>query len=393
MTSTKAIQQYTVNCAAFAKELGFISRAREGKGTMPILSTVKLEPRDGYLHMTVTSLDTTAQSKIELIDAPLISSDPVAVCVDHRRLLSIVKGLSEAEARLTIESDSLMIQSGKRSKFNLSGWKASDFPDVENVEGLSVQLPSIAIAGMLAATQYSVSVEEDAKHMIHALELSVRSTGLQMTGTNGKICARAEVEVSLNAEFKVGLNRFLLGALADLSASSETIVCTLSERAVKFHDGSVEKPGIRSLSGRLLAGKPPAYDTIFDANAKPVCTFSRTEAYNAIGRVLNVSDDTEKGLKPINLSLTDGQIEITASARDVGDGNDGFAVENGLSGYKARYNGWQLCQALNACQAETVHMGDAGNACRFDAWWLLDATTKLKYTTLSAQLKTQAAKE
>jgi DNA polymerase III subunit beta len=391
MTSTKMIPQFDVNCAAFARELDFVASAAETKTTMPILATVKLDVRDGALHLTKTSLDTTAQSRIDL-EGDLILPEG-AICVDLKRLLTLIKGLSAAEAILTIEPDNLLVKSG-RSKFSLSGWKASDFPDVEKIEGQTVELPALAIAGLLSATCYSVSTEEDNRVLIHALEFRVGASGLTMTGTNGKMSARAEVETTLSGDFKVALSRFLFRALSAMTAGGEEkLTCTLGERAVKFQSGPIDNPGHRSLSGRLLAGSPLPFDSIFDPKPVKICTFSKTEASRALNRLMIVSDAAEQGSKPINLELSDGFIEINAETKDIGEGKDGFSAENVIPRYGARYNGWQLLQALNACQAETVHMGESNKACRFDAWWLLNEHLKLKYTTLSAPLRLSKGEE
>ena len=374
MKTQRAIQQFSVNRAAFERELSFVSMAGETKTTIPILSTVKLDAADGILKLTATNLDVTAQSQVE-IDA----SPSTAICVDLRRLLALVKNMGEGEILLSIEPDRLQLKSG-RSKFSLNGRNPDDFPNVEVVEGQSLELHTSALKAMLTTAARAVD-KEVSRFGTNALAFIVTKGRAVMIGCDQKMVVKAEVDLDIDVNIGVGLLRAFFPALSSLfSSPGSRTTCVVGERAVKFQNG------MRAVSGGLMATKLFDYDLFFNKKREPLCEFDRVDFQQALSRLLVMSDETEKGLKPMSLALTDGQIEIATEAKDAGAGNDGFAVTDYVSDYKCRSNAMNFRVLLDVCWSPRIRMSGNSDSSRFDAEWAISDSLNLRFAALSMHM-------
>ena len=375
----KTVPQFLVNRAAFARELDFVSMAGETKNTIPILATVKLDAGDGILKLTATSLDVTAQSQVPILDV----SGAGAICVDLRRLSGLVKNMSEGEVSLAIEPGKLQVKAG-RSKFSLAGWDVDKFPNVENVEGQLVALPTPALKAMIAATVRAVDVEVSKYGNTQVMELRVSGGRLLTTACNQQLALRSEVEIGPNynnPDFAVGLHRPFFPALASLLTNPDSAtVCVIGERAVKFENGP------RAVSGKLMSGNLPNYDLLFSRSKDVIGRFEKADFQQALRRLLIVSDDTEKGFKPLSVTVARDHVELTAEAKDVGTGNDGFAIESAIANFNCRSNAFNLRYALDACESSQLEMSRDKASVRFDATWLITESLTLRFTALCATL-------
>ena len=117
----------TIERAALLKALGHIHRIVERRNTIPILSNVLIEARDGKLELKATDLD---------LEATEIAPADVAQCRrDHSRGAYLPRHRAQApegaQVSLEIASDTgqLLLRSG-RSRFHLQSLPAADFPDL-----------------------------------------------------------------------------------------------------------------------------------------------------------------------------------------------------------------------------------------------------------------------
>jgi len=379
MPQAQTVPQFLVNRAAFARELDFVSMAGETKNTIPILATVKLDAGDGILKLTATNLDVTAQSQVPILDV----SGAGAICVDLRRLSGLVKNISEGEVSLAVEPGKLQVKAG-RSKFSLAGWEVDKFPNVENVEGQLVALPTAALKAMIAATVRAVDVEVSKFGNTQVMELRASGGRLLTTACNQQLALRTEVEIAPaynNPDFSVGLHRPFFPALASLSVNSDApTVCVIGERAVKFENGH------RAVSGKLMSGNLPQYDLLFNRKKDVIGKFEKVDFQQALRRLFVVSDDTEKGFKPLSVTVASDYVELTTEAKDVGTGNDGFAIESAIANFNCRSNAFNLRGALDACESSRLEMSRDAKSVRFDATWLVTESITLRFTALCATL-------
>jgi DNA polymerase III sliding clamp (beta) subunit (PCNA family) len=232
---------------------------------------------------------------------------------------------------------------------------------------------------MLAATMRGVDDEESKYGNTKALEFRVADGCALMVACNGYLGFRAEIDVEMDAKFSAALSRAFFRALPGLFATG-TANCIVSDKAIKFENGN------RAVSGKLMAGKLPDFDSLFNRPKDLVGEFEKAAFQQALRRLMAVFDDTDKTLKPVSLALGDGWIELTAEAKDVGAGNDGFVIDASASAFDRRSNALNFRRALDVCESERVKMSLAMTQIRFDATWLVTESLNLRFTALCATL-------
>src|SRR4029078_2692313 len=126
----------TIDSAALLRALGHVQSAVERRNTIPILSNVLLAADRDRLTFSATDLD------LEIIDEAMAQVDqPGQITAPAHTLYEIVRKLPEgADVSLSFtgEDPRLTVQAG-RSRFNLAGLPAGDFPAMSS-DGLSAPI-------------------------------------------------------------------------------------------------------------------------------------------------------------------------------------------------------------------------------------------------------------
>ena len=101
----------------FAKSLSFIQNIVDSKSTIPILSNVLLEVKQGRLHLTATDMDMTISDKIKIKNIEAEGS----TCVPAHILYNVIKELSDDKPiDLSYDENSKKLYLGSlKSKFSL----------------------------------------------------------------------------------------------------------------------------------------------------------------------------------------------------------------------------------------------------------------------------------
>ncbi len=153
--------RFSVDQGVFASALSSVVGASAKKSTMPILTTVRLavddlSGRKPALDLACTDLDLALQARVDVQDA-----DFGGVCVDARHLLQVVSALPDM--LVTLEADAnhyVKIQAGK-SKFNLPGVSADEFPKLPPVkDATDVRFDLRDFAAALSAAAPYCSTDE-----------------------------------------------------------------------------------------------------------------------------------------------------------------------------------------------------------------------------------------
>src|SRR3970282_1221818 len=110
---------------ALLKPLQAVTGIVEKRHTLPILSNVLIERKQGRLLMVATDLEIQVATSTDLGKE---DGEDTSRTVSARKLQDILRSLPEAtEATLDVQNNRLQVRSGK-SRFNLQTLPASDFP-------------------------------------------------------------------------------------------------------------------------------------------------------------------------------------------------------------------------------------------------------------------------
>jgi len=110
---------------ALLKPLQAVTGIVEKRHTLPILSNVLIERKQGSLTMVATDLEIQVAARMELGKGP---GEDTGLTVSARKLQEILRALPDgSEAALEVQNNRLQVRSGK-SRFNLQTLPVGDFP-------------------------------------------------------------------------------------------------------------------------------------------------------------------------------------------------------------------------------------------------------------------------
>ncbi len=180
--------QITIARDQFLKPLMQVSGAIERKHTLPVLSNVLLEVRDGQLSMTGTDLE------IELV-ASVALEQPCAdtkITLPAKKLLDICKSLPDgSDITLTSQEHQVVLTSGQ-SRFSLLSLAAEDFPNLEQWDGeVEFQLSRLELRKLLESTHFSMA-NQDVRYYLNGMSFEVENDEIKTVATDGHRLAIAQ---------------------------------------------------------------------------------------------------------------------------------------------------------------------------------------------------------
>jgi DNA polymerase III subunit beta len=114
---------------ALLTELALLQGIVERRTTIPILSHLLLDAKDGKLALAATDLDVSLST---WCSAEV--SRPGAVAVQAKKFHEIVRALADAELVVKLDEGSNVTLQAGRSRFRIRGLEAENFPTLPRVE-------------------------------------------------------------------------------------------------------------------------------------------------------------------------------------------------------------------------------------------------------------------
>ena len=326
----------TLSKLDFVKSLSFIQNIVESKSTIPVLTNVLLEAKQGRLHLSGTDMDMTISDKIKIKNI----EEEGTTCVPAHILYNVIKELSDDKpVNLSYDKNNkkLYVTSFK-SKFTFSCLSKDDFPvlTTENYK-TSFLLKSSILKEMIDKTYFAISNEETRYYLngifFHTIKLNNKFF-LRSIATDGHRLAQCETisPAAANNIFSTIIPKKLIFELRKLIDEVEDeIKIDLSERKIKFSFGETV------LISKLIDGKFPDYEKVIPKDTKNSLSIDRKIFLESINRIATISSEKSKAIK-LNLNRN----KLTISANNLEEGG------SGIEEIEINYNGPTLDIGFNA---------------------------------------------
>ena len=326
----------TLSKLDFVKSLSFIQNIVESKSTIPVLTNVLLEAKQGRLHLSGTDMDMTISDKIKTKNI----EEEGTTCVPAHILYNVIKELSDDKpVNLSYDKNNkkLYVTSFK-SKFTFSCLSKDDFPvlTTENYK-ISFLLKSSILKEMIDKTYFAISNEETRYYLngifFHTIKLNNKFF-LRSIATDGHRLAQCETisPAAANNIFSTIIPKKLIFELRKLIDEVEDeIKIDLSERKIKFSFGET------ILISKLIDGKFPDYEKVIPKDTKNSFSIDRKIFLESINRIATISSEKSKAIK-LNLNRN----KLTISANNLEEGG------SGIEEIEIRYSGPTLDIGFNA---------------------------------------------
>jgi DNA polymerase III subunit beta len=339
-----------IGVAELAKALGRSQGIVEKKSTMPILSHVLLEAKNGTdLVVSATDLDLAVSSdhKCEVLREG-------AVAVSARHLYDIVKALPEQTVTLKrAQNNYLEVRSGP-SEFRIVGLPAEDFPALPKFEKVPfADVEPAALLEMIERTFFAVSTDET-RYNLNGVFFEPSADALRLVATDGHRLSLVERQVGGTFGLKRGviLPKKGLQELRKLLAEAAEAGAEGGETKLGFVENSavLRRPGV-TLSMRLIEGLFPDYRQVIPKATDRSVKLGRDRFQETLRRISLLSTDKAHAVK---LELSKGTLRVSSQNPDLGEAKEEVPVDYEGEPLKIGFNARYILDVLSVVQSKDV---------------------------------------
>ncbi|CAH0417867.1 DNA polymerase III subunit beta [Periweissella ghanensis] len=315
--------KFTVNRAAFIKELNDVSRAIASRTTIPVLTGLKLVVDQDGITLTGSDSDISIETTLSIADeaAALNIDQPGAIVLPARFFIDIVKQLPAQAMTLEMTTGfQTKITSGSAS-FTINGLDANTYPNLPEIEATnSVTLSAETLREIISETVIAVSNQES-RPILTGVHFSLNNNEFLAVATDSHRLAQRKValEDTLAATADVIIPGKSLNELAKMLESVETVEMRIAENQVLFILGKT------LFYSRLLEGNYPDTTRLIPKESDTTVTFNATELLSAINRASLLSHESRNNV--VKLEINPSGAKITGNSPDVGQVEEALNVK------------------------------------------------------------------
>jgi len=310
--------EFSVTKSALVNELNTTQGVVERKTTIPILSNLLVEARDGRVMITATDLELSVRTSC---DAKVKKEG--AGTVPAKKLLELVRLLPEGEIKFKLLDNHWVEIVSDRKKYKLVGMAKENFPALPAMPHVLVKIPAAVLEGLISKTKFAISMEES-RYTLNGGLLILKPDTLAMVATDGHRLALAETDqklTGLNGELKVLIPKKAMDEVEKLSALSgdEAKMDFAKDESHLFF-----QVGHRLLISRILPGQFPNYEAVLPRDNNKSVVLERVELSDAVRRVSQLADQRSHAVK---LAVSNEGVEISASSPEYGEARESIEKE------------------------------------------------------------------
>lgn len=313
----------------------------EKRTTLQILSHVLLEAKDSTLVLIATDLEVGLKM---IYDCDV--KEEGTLTVPSKKIYEIVRELPSGPIMLeSTENSRIRIVAGN-SAFELAGMDALDYPawaSFENVEFAPIQAGDLLY--MIDKTLFASSNDES-RYNLNGVLFEEENDHTRLVATDGHRLASISRTLGMVLKSKlvvpkkglIELRRILEGIKGEMSIGFE------QKNIVLKTDRFV-------MSVRIIEGEYPDYRKVIPAGTGRLIKTDRAKLLQTAKRVAILTSERNKGL---NVTVSENQIELTATHPDLGTARDVLDVEYSGEEFTIIINAAYLMEALNAVDSEAI---------------------------------------
>ena len=340
---------------ALLKPLQAVTGIVEKRHTLPILSNVLIERKQGHLLLMATDLEIQVATRTDLGKG---AGEDMGLTVSARKLQDILRALPEGtEAALDVQNNRLQVRSGK-SRFNLQTLPPADFPAMADPGAAQAKMtmPQKALRELLLLVQYAMA-QQDIRYYLNGLLLVLESGEVKVIATDGHRLSYAARPLGQQQEKRdVILPRKAVQELGRLlTDDEEPVTAEIFGSMVRFSFGNTV------LTTKIIDGKFPDYTRVVPTNYQKHFSVKRQELLQSLQRAAILSNEKFRGVRwvvgtnSLRISCTNNEQEEAQEELEISYSGDGLDI-----GFNITY----LLDVLNNVQSESVDcaFGDANSS-------------------------------
>lgn len=323
--------------------LGAVAATIPTKTTLPVLSNILLEAKEGKLSLSGTDLDISVSVAIE---AGIEREG--SVTVPARKFAEITRELPAAPVHVTAAGVEVLIEGGK-SKFKLFGLAPEEFPSFPEVDFTeSWTMKAADLHELIGRTSFAASTEES-RPILNGVLWQLRPGKAAMVATNGHRLAKMEVALHgvTAPEADLIVPPKALQQVERLFAKEGEVEVARSKNHLAFRNPE------RVVYTRLIEGPYPNYQQVIPSDNDKHVTASRANLAAAIRRMAVVaSDQTHR----VRMRFSPGTLSFRVQTPDLGEAEEEMPVEYEGEELEIGFNANYLLEVLRFLPDDDVMM-------------------------------------
>ncbi len=348
-TSKNAPMQVVVERVHLIKSLGHVQSVVEKRGTIAVLSNVKLEAKGDSVSLTATDMDLAVVEKVQAT-----VSKAGATTVPAHTFYDIVRKLpegSQIEISTSEDGSKVTIKAGQ-SRFSLACLPVDDFPVMaEGDLKHNFTLKSAECMSLIDKPSFAISTEET-RYYLNGIYLHAAGSGkdkvLRAVATDGHRLARIEVTLPAGADGMPGVivPRKAIYELKKLIEGSDgDVEISLSDTKIRFVFGSAV------LVSKLIDGNFPDYERVIPSGNDKMMEVDCKQFVQSVDRVSVISSEKSRSIK---FKLSNGKLTMSASSAEHGTASEDLDVTYSSSAIEVGFNSRYLLDMMAHIEGETA---------------------------------------
>lgn len=316
------------------------------KATIPILSNILVEARNGELILTATDLIVGIRCFTE---AKILEEG--ATTLPAKKFVQLLKELTAANVEISSNQNELVEIIAGSSRFKMHGMSCNEFPALPDTgSAIQLKMKQGQLKEMFYRTSFAVS-REDNRYALTGVFLHVQGGKATFIGTDGKRLARAYIEI----------------APSSLPSSSYIIpIKAVDEIAKNLNEEDEEmtlflmpdKIAVQSTDtiviSKLLTGDYPDVDRVIPERPETIVSIHRDELMSLLRQV---SLFTSESACSVRFSFGDGELKLSVNTSEVGEGVVKMPVNYTGNLIDVAFNPSYFLDILRHSKGEVIKMG------------------------------------
>jgi DNA polymerase-3 subunit beta len=344
----------TIERATLLKGLSHVQSVVERRNTIPILSNVLLDARDGALRMMATDLDLQIN---ESVAADV--EQPGAITVSAHTLFDIARKLPEgSQVQLAAAEGRMTIMAG-RARFSLGTLPRDDFPVIAEGElPTKFELPAETLKQVIDKTRFAISTEETRYYLngifLHVSEDAGRPV-LKAAATDGHRLARVTMPRPEGSDGMpdVIVPRKCVAELRKLLDEVDgSVGVSLSPTKIRFDLGQAV------LTSKLIDGTFPDYSRVIPTGNDKILRLDPQSLRESVDRVATIATEKTRAVK---MALDRDKVTLSVTSPENGTAAEEVPGDYTSASFEIGFNSRYLLDILGQIDGDAVevHLNDA----------------------------------
>lgn len=340
---------FSVNRRSLLNELAVIGSVIERKGTIPVLSTLRIDATDSGLTLIATDLDKY------LVSTALDAQGKDSYCLSFDRLYAAVKLFDSDDVQFKQQANERVEVKGGSSRHLLASTPIDQYPVIEMAQGNALTLDSEGLRVSLERALRCVDHQSGSRWASQGVCFDASERALRLVSCDGAHLSVSELPQRFDdlRPFKFVLPTAAVSPLIKLLAHSSSVDLIATESQAGFYTPT------RKLTCRLLVGQIINWEMIIpSANNYEVRI--PAEMTNALRRCAITAESGNLVRKPLKMGIFRDRIELESYTGDEQSSETLTAECAGLNGEPVviKINGDQIASYLKTAEKPVLHFKD-----------------------------------